>query len=175
PVRGGTEHRQLSALLSRMESVSLSASLDRWICKCSSDGSFSVKGILNVLDDLFLPSGAESTRWVNSIPIKVNVFVWRARRDCLPTRSNLLRREWNAWFLALRLSLNRKGLLEGVFSVAWWVIWVFRNRTLFDEKPPSRSAIIDDVVSLSFFWSKNRCKWGLNWEAWLKHPQLIPL
>nr|GEZ43421.1 protein FAR1-related sequence 5-like [Tanacetum cinerariifolium] len=26
--------------------------------------------------------------------------------------------EWNAWFLALRLSLNRKGLLEGVFSVA---------------------------------------------------------
>nr|GEU88352.1 phospholipase-like protein [Tanacetum cinerariifolium] len=102
PVRGGTEHQQLSALLSRMESVSLFASLDRWICKCSGDGSFSVK-------------------------------------------------VWNAWFLAIRLSLNRKGLVEGVFSVAWWAIWVFRNRTLFDEKPPSRSAIIDDVVSLSFF------------------------
>ncbi|GJT81181.1 RNA-directed DNA polymerase, eukaryota [Tanacetum coccineum] len=32
------------------------------------------------------------TRWVKFIPIKVNVFSWRARRDRLPTRVNLSRR-----------------------------------------------------------------------------------
>nr|GEV98214.1 RNA-directed DNA polymerase, eukaryota, reverse transcriptase zinc-binding domain protein [Tanacetum cinerariifolium] len=33
-----------------------------------------------------------STRWVKFIPIKVNVFAWRARRDRLSTRLNLSRR-----------------------------------------------------------------------------------
>ncbi|GJR73939.1 RNA-directed DNA polymerase, eukaryota [Tanacetum coccineum] len=53
---------------------------------------FRVKDIRNSIDDLFLPSGPESTRWVKFIPIKINVFTWRARRDCLPTRANLIRR-----------------------------------------------------------------------------------
>ncbi|GKE41515.1 ribosomal protein L7Ae/L30e/S12e/Gadd45, partial [Tanacetum coccineum] len=41
---------------------------------------------------LFLPSSDVETRWVKFIPIKVNVFSWRARRDRLPTRVNLSRR-----------------------------------------------------------------------------------
>ncbi|GJU37412.1 RNA-directed DNA polymerase, eukaryota [Tanacetum coccineum] len=32
------------------------------------------------------------SRWVKYIPIKINIFAWRARLDRLPTRSNLLRR-----------------------------------------------------------------------------------
>ncbi|GJS89793.1 retrovirus-related pol polyprotein from transposon TNT 1-94 [Tanacetum coccineum] len=32
------------------------------------------------------------TRWIKYIPIKVNIFAWRARQDCLPTRVNLIRR-----------------------------------------------------------------------------------
>ncbi|GKA80488.1 RNA-directed DNA polymerase, eukaryota, partial [Tanacetum coccineum] len=38
------------------------------------------------------PSSDVATRWVKFIPIKVNVFSWRARRDRLPTRVNLSRR-----------------------------------------------------------------------------------
>ncbi|GJX99709.1 RNA-directed DNA polymerase, eukaryota [Tanacetum coccineum] len=38
------------------------------------------------------PSPFFETRWVKFIPIKVNVFSWRARRDWLPTRVNLSRR-----------------------------------------------------------------------------------
>ncbi|GKD15303.1 hypothetical protein Tco_1199710 [Tanacetum coccineum] len=48
--------------------------------------------IRNFIDDLFLPSSDVATRWVKFIPIKVNVFSWRARRDRLPTRVNLSRR-----------------------------------------------------------------------------------
>nr|GEX96239.1 RNA-directed DNA polymerase, eukaryota, reverse transcriptase zinc-binding domain protein [Tanacetum cinerariifolium] len=52
-----------------------------------------VKEVRNFIDDLFLPSHPDSTRWVKSIPIKINIFTWRARRDCLPTRANLVRRD----------------------------------------------------------------------------------
>ncbi|GJW85355.1 RNA-directed DNA polymerase, eukaryota, partial [Tanacetum coccineum] len=57
-----------------------------------SDGNFRVKEIRNYIDDLFLPHQAAQTRWIKYIPIKVNIFAWRARQDCLPTRVNLIRR-----------------------------------------------------------------------------------
>ncbi|GKB31479.1 RNA-directed DNA polymerase, eukaryota [Tanacetum coccineum] len=92
PVRGGIELNQFNDLVSFIDSVSLSSSHDRWVCNASGDGIFRVKDIRNSIDDLFLPSGPETTRWVKFIPIKINVFTWRARHDCLPTRANLIRR-----------------------------------------------------------------------------------
>ena len=41
---------------------------------------------------MFLPSHNVPTRWVKGVPIKINIFTWRARRDCLPTRLNLIQR-----------------------------------------------------------------------------------
>ncbi|GJW14948.1 RNA-directed DNA polymerase, eukaryota [Tanacetum coccineum] len=203
PVRGGIEHVQFNELRSYIDSVTLSNSHDRWICNMSGDGIFRVKDIRNSIDDLMLPSWLEPTKWVKYVPIKINIFGWRARRDCLPTRANLIRRgvymefsncpicglyvedthhvlfqcdlaqsvlrricrwwdldwqtwssfsTWDAWFSSIRLAPNNKKLLEGVFYVAWWSIWVFRNRLLFDDKAPARSMIVDDIMSLSFLW-----------------------
>nr|GEV11151.1 RNA-directed DNA polymerase, eukaryota, reverse transcriptase zinc-binding domain protein [Tanacetum cinerariifolium] len=67
-------------------SITLSASKDRWICDLNDDGVFRVKEVRTILDDIFLPSGVDATRWVKYIPIKINVFAWRARLDRLPTR-----------------------------------------------------------------------------------------
>nr|GEV92503.1 RNA-directed DNA polymerase, eukaryota [Tanacetum cinerariifolium] len=92
PVRGGIEQQQFTDLASTMDSVSLSSSHDRWVCNLSGDGEFRVKEVRNFIDDLFIPSHPEPTRWVKYIPIKINIFAWRARRDCLPTRVNLIRR-----------------------------------------------------------------------------------
>ncbi|GJU10344.1 RNA-directed DNA polymerase, eukaryota [Tanacetum coccineum] len=226
PVRGGIEYDQLNDLRSYIASVSLSLSGDRWICNISDDGMFIVKDIRNCIDELILPAWPEPTQWVKYIPIKINIFGWRARRDCLPTRANLIRRgvalessdcpicglyvedikhvlfqcdmaqsvlrricrwwdldwqpwssfsTWDTWFSSIKLAPNNKKLLEGVFYVAWWSIWVFRNRLLFDDKPPSRAMIIDDITSLSFLWCNNRCKWVITWEAWIKNPHLISL
>nr|GFA71364.1 RNA-directed DNA polymerase, eukaryota [Tanacetum cinerariifolium] len=77
---------------SMLDLISLSNSNDRWFCDLASDGIFRVKEVRNFIDDLFLPSHPDSTRWVKSIPIKISIFTWRARRDCLPTRANLARR-----------------------------------------------------------------------------------
>ncbi|GKD40295.1 RNA-directed DNA polymerase, eukaryota [Tanacetum coccineum] len=91
-VRGGIEQQQWSKLVELVGSVSLSSSPDRWFCDLSGDGVFTVKVVRNFLDDMLLPSHPVVTSWTKFIPIKVNIFAWRARRDCLPTRYNLSRR-----------------------------------------------------------------------------------
>ncbi|GKC02884.1 RNA-directed DNA polymerase, eukaryota, partial [Tanacetum coccineum] len=94
-VRGGIEQHMLVDLHTMLESVSLSNSNDRWVFDLVSDGSFRVKETRNFIDDTFLPAQEVATRWVNFVPIKVNVFFWRVRLDCLPTRVNLVRRGIN--------------------------------------------------------------------------------
>nr|GEV77930.1 RNA-directed DNA polymerase, eukaryota [Tanacetum cinerariifolium] len=66
-VRDGAESQQWSDMLSMLE-------------------------IRSTLDDLFLPSSGDATRWVKYVSIMVNVFAWRARIDRLPTRGNLVTR-----------------------------------------------------------------------------------
>nr|GEU85869.1 RNA-directed DNA polymerase, eukaryota [Tanacetum cinerariifolium] len=174
---------------------------DPWFCDLSGDDEFRVKELRYFIDDKYLPSHIEPTRWVKLVSIKANIFVWRARRDCLPTRTNLgyrgvdlaslkcpicldfdedinhilfrcdvaqnvLRRvccwwnlvpqgwtsflEWQSWFLSLRSTSRNKDLLEGMFYVAWWFIWRFRNLCVFEDRPPRRSTLFDDIVSYSF-------------------------
>nr|GEY27011.1 RNA-directed DNA polymerase, eukaryota [Tanacetum cinerariifolium] len=132
PERAGSEYQHLTDLNSLTESVLLSHSCDRWICDLSGDGEFRVKEVRNFLDNLFLPSYADATRWVKYIPIKINVFVWRARRDFLPTRVNLSRRgillESSSCPLCLSMEENIHqvlfgcGLAESIFRriCRWW-------------------------------------------------------
>ncbi|GJS13401.1 RNA-directed DNA polymerase, eukaryota [Tanacetum coccineum] len=70
---------------------------DRWYCSLSSSGDFCVKEVRTTIDDMALPSYPEPTRWVKFMPIKINIFVWRARRDCLPTRHNLVHKGVCLW------------------------------------------------------------------------------
>nr|GEW32371.1 RNA-directed DNA polymerase, eukaryota, reverse transcriptase zinc-binding domain protein [Tanacetum cinerariifolium] len=224
--RGGIEHQQLSDLVSLLDSATLNNSKDQWYYDLSGDGEFRVKDLRNFIDDIYIPSHTEATRWVRLIPIKVNIFVWRARRDCLPTRSNLLYRgvnivspncpichdheevinhtlfcsnlaqsmlkrvcrwwnldpqgwssfqEWQTWFLSIRLPAKNKDMLEGVFYVAWWSIWRFRNHCVFEDRPPRRSTIFDDIVLPAFTWCHSRCNSTFLWVDWLKSPHFISL
>ncbi|GJT49455.1 ALP1-like protein [Tanacetum coccineum] len=56
------------------------------------EGEFCVKDVRNLLDATFLPKADSPTRWIKTIPIKVNIFAWKVSLDRLPTRSNLARR-----------------------------------------------------------------------------------
>ncbi|GKB96765.1 RNA-directed DNA polymerase, eukaryota [Tanacetum coccineum] len=65
---------------------------DRWRWDLNGEGIFRVQDARNLLDEFFLPKDPVATRWVKSVPIKVNVFVWKLHLDRLPTRVNLARR-----------------------------------------------------------------------------------
>nr|GEW63964.1 RNA-directed DNA polymerase, eukaryota [Tanacetum cinerariifolium] len=56
------------------------------------EGVFKVKDVRFLLDEHFLPRDSTATRWVNYVPIKINVFAWKVSLDCLPTRLNLAKR-----------------------------------------------------------------------------------
>ncbi|GJV65858.1 RNA-directed DNA polymerase, eukaryota [Tanacetum coccineum] len=91
--RGGIEAHQLAQLQLLIEPTILSNSDDRWVWDLNGDGIFRVKDVRCLLDEFFLPKDITATRWVKTIPIKINVFAWKVCIDRLPTRMNLFRRD----------------------------------------------------------------------------------
>nr|GEW95698.1 RNA-directed DNA polymerase, eukaryota [Tanacetum cinerariifolium] len=65
---------------------------DRWFFDLNGDDRFCVKDVSCLLDDVFLPKAEVPTRWIKSIPIKINIFAWKLCLDRLPTRVNLAKR-----------------------------------------------------------------------------------
>ncbi|GJR39596.1 RNA-directed DNA polymerase, eukaryota [Tanacetum coccineum] len=39
--------------------------------------------------------------------------------------------QWLSWFLSQHLRSNSKIIFKGIFYIAWWHVWNFRNKTLF--------------------------------------------
>nr|GEZ88226.1 hypothetical protein [Tanacetum cinerariifolium] len=93
--RDGAESNQWSEFCSMLDSVTLSSSPNRIFYDLNGEGKFRVKDIRSFIDDTFLPSSDSATRWVKTIPIKVNILAWRTRLDRLPTRVNLIMRGVN--------------------------------------------------------------------------------
>nr|GEX97205.1 RNA-directed DNA polymerase, eukaryota [Tanacetum cinerariifolium] len=93
--RDGAESNQWSEFCSMLDSITLSSSPDRIFCHLNGEGEFRVKDIRSSIDDTFLPSLDSATRWVKTIPSKVNILAWRTRLDRLPTRVNLITRGVN--------------------------------------------------------------------------------
>ncbi|GJW91788.1 RNA-directed DNA polymerase, eukaryota, reverse transcriptase zinc-binding domain protein [Tanacetum coccineum] len=83
--------------------------------------------------------------------------------------------EWLDWLLNLRIHSRYKEVLEGVFYIMWWLVWSFRNKSLFGPSIPYKVAIFDDLISRSFYWCRYRRKASFSWVDWLKNPSLVSL
>ncbi|GKB96406.1 RNA-directed DNA polymerase, eukaryota [Tanacetum coccineum] len=81
--------------------------------------------------------------------------------------------EWKSWMDSIRISSRLKAMFTGVCFTFWWWIWNTRNKLLFDKHAPKKADIYDNVVSYSFNWCNSRCKANLNWDEWLKNPNLM--
>ena len=84
--------------------------------------------------------------------------------------------EWSVqsifeWPEVLRAKDGQRKAFEAVLLTTFWVLWNFRNASVFDPSPPKKASILDDVVDRSFFWVSNRCKnRRINWGMWLQNP-----
>ncbi|GJZ08952.1 RNA-directed DNA polymerase, eukaryota [Tanacetum coccineum] len=91
-VRGGVKAHQFDLLQKLVETTILTNLEDRWVWDLNGEGVFRVKDARMLLNERFLPKDSTATRWVKSIPIKINVFDWNVYLDRLPTRLNLMKR-----------------------------------------------------------------------------------
>nr|GEZ86930.1 RNA-directed DNA polymerase, eukaryota [Tanacetum cinerariifolium] len=206
--RGGCEQNQVNELEDLMRLVVLSPIEDRWMWGLENSGLFSVASIRRHIDDKMLSGWNCKTRWINYVPIKVNVLAWKVMTESLPTRFNISRRgipidsilcvncdmgvetsrhlffscrmakevtnliarwwdvpepecesyeEWLVWVTTVRLPLKNKKLFEGVFYVLWWLLWWFRNKSIFGCNSPKKALFFDDLKCKSFFWCRYRC------------------
>ena len=71
--RGGLEQSQLQELLDNIEGISLCESRDRWLWSLEGSGDFTVASVRRCIDEGFLLEVSTKTRWVNKVPIKVNI------------------------------------------------------------------------------------------------------
>ncbi|GJT70492.1 putative ribonuclease H-like domain-containing protein [Tanacetum coccineum] len=58
--------------------------------------------------------------------------------------------EWKSWLVSIRMDSKLKKMFEGVWYSIWWYVWIYRNKLLFDERKPSKSMLIDNVIASSF-------------------------
>ncbi|GJU93381.1 RNA-directed DNA polymerase, eukaryota [Tanacetum coccineum] len=93
----------------------------------------------------------------------------------LDTPNILSYEEWLCWFSNLHIHKQAKIILEGVFYVMWWLIWRFRNKSLFGSSTLRKAIIFDDIVTLAYTWCSNRCKSNFNWVNWMQNPKLAIL
>ncbi|GJY14148.1 RNA-directed DNA polymerase, eukaryota [Tanacetum coccineum] len=91
--RGGIKCIQFNEMLVLIQDVSLTPISDRWIWSLEGSGDFSVASTRKAIDDKRLPVVNSKTRWIKSVPIKVNVHAWKVKLDALPTRFNISRRD----------------------------------------------------------------------------------
>nr|GEW06150.1 hydroxycinnamoyl-CoA quinate/shikimate transferase [Tanacetum cinerariifolium] len=52
--------------------------------------------------------------------------------------------DWVAWLMSIHLPMKNKKMLEGVFYVMWWLLWLFRNKIIFEDKAPKKEIFFDD-------------------------------
>nr|GFB17102.1 RNA-directed DNA polymerase, eukaryota [Tanacetum cinerariifolium] len=92
PPRGGVEQFQFELLKKKVEGCILADMMDRWFWALKGSGDFTVASVRKMIDDFMLPEVSSKTRWIEAVPIKVNVRARKVKLDGLPTRLNISRR-----------------------------------------------------------------------------------
>ncbi|GKA00653.1 RNA-directed DNA polymerase, eukaryota [Tanacetum coccineum] len=90
--RDGVELEQFNELKANIEGVELPLMKDRWWWSLAGSGEFSVSSVRKYIDDHQMIGSMTKTRWVKSVPIKINVMASKVRYGFIPTRLNLSRR-----------------------------------------------------------------------------------
>nr|GEY09072.1 RNA-directed DNA polymerase, eukaryota [Tanacetum cinerariifolium] len=92
PPSGGVGQFQFELLKEKVEGYILADMMDRWFWALEGSGDFTVASVRKMIDDFMLPEVSSKTRWIEAVPIKVNMHAWKVKLDGLPTRLNNSRR-----------------------------------------------------------------------------------
>nr|GEW75328.1 hypothetical protein [Tanacetum cinerariifolium] len=83
----GVELEQFNALNLLLVGTSLSLSNDRWNWSLVGSGEFTMASVRKLIDDRRLGGSNHKTRWIRTVPTKINIMAWKVRSDFLPNIS----------------------------------------------------------------------------------------
>nr|GEX44636.1 RNA-directed DNA polymerase, eukaryota [Tanacetum cinerariifolium] len=177
--RGGAEQQQFNEMVDLVNSISIAPMSDRLVWELESSGEFTVASVRKLIDDIWLPRFNISRRGICIDSIRC-VFCDKGVKTsnhlffscCLVRQvSRLIMRWWDvpeaefesyegwlSWLVNLRLPHKNKLLLEGVFYVMWWLLWIVCNKTIFETKVPLKVTFFDDVVCVETTMITNNIK-----------------
>ncbi|KAK9054370.1 hypothetical protein SSX86_025448 [Deinandra increscens subsp. villosa] len=198
-VEGISETQDLFFMLSN---VRMNGSQDRWVWDNNSGNGFSVAIVKDALRKNVYGLPDQRMRWVNWVPIKINILVWRIEKEMIPTCVELVKRGvnlsntrcalcgvdeetvthtfvacgfvfgvWNfiwrwchlapahynliedllSWHELANVSAKGKKILRGIIMVACWVIWLERNKAIFQKSDPKVAEVVASIKSMAFF------------------------
>ncbi|GJY66379.1 RNA-directed DNA polymerase, eukaryota, reverse transcriptase zinc-binding domain protein [Tanacetum coccineum] len=128
--RGETNLKSLYPRLFALESsVTLGDMRDMWVWSMDDTCEFSVASVRKVIDDRLLPDISSKTKWVNMVPIKINIHAWKVRLDGLPTRLNLFNRGMDIESISCPLCDNAVESSSHIFFACHIAREVFRKIT----------------------------------------------
>ena len=90
--RSGIEMSQLNSLAEISRRTTLMPCEDCFIWSLEGDEVFHVASIRKKIDGNRFQDVCLPTRWVKSVPIKVNIIAWKVKSNAFPTRFNISRR-----------------------------------------------------------------------------------
>ncbi|GJZ64247.1 hypothetical protein Tco_0620668 [Tanacetum coccineum] len=172
---------------------------DKWLWSCDATGVFKVRSITSLIQNKLLEYCKVDNYllWNSRIPRKVNICVWRASLDRLPSRLNLQNRGkvWSWWQFDPSSSMSSvsvsdfargnigslgnpvlRKIVHGVFLCVLWAIWRWRNNVC-NAHPDRVNAIkTEDIFSLiqrlSLLWISKKCSLKTaNWNQWTVNPR----
>ncbi|KAL4563350.1 hypothetical protein LXL04_027391 [Taraxacum kok-saghyz] len=134
---------------------------------------FSVRGIL--VDSIMCPVCSVAVETMEHLLAGCNQLLeiwgriaiwWGVDRPDVISVASLL-----DWAVSLRINASQRKVFDAVIITTFWVLWNFRNNTVFGGSPPKKASIFDDIVNRSFFLVANRSKkTSLSWGSWLQNP-----
>ena len=76
------------------------------------------------------------------------------------------------WSDSVNLTPLAKTCFDVVIQTTTWILWRYRNRICFDEKPPSKDSLGAEIKVLSHTWIINRNRnANPNWLDWIYDPK----
>ena len=64
----------------------------KWRWELEANAKYTTRSLRKAIDDITLHSKNLHQWWLNIVPIKTNIFIWRVIQNRLPTRANLYKR-----------------------------------------------------------------------------------
>ncbi|GJR55967.1 hypothetical protein Tco_1406488 [Tanacetum coccineum] len=178
-----------------------SDSRDQWFWVFHPSEKFLVKDLFHLVESKSIGLGETNQTfiWNYWVPREVNISIWRASMDRLPSRANLLNRDLSSsgkkyeaggelaqrqvhlFVISLRkvASFENKWVAKcfhGVCYVVLWAIWHWRNRILhafpLDVDSVRQEDIFPSIQWLYLLWISNRCPHtNRQWCGWVSNPQ----